>query len=148
MKTNPKLYGVLLLFLLLALLSGCSQKPQEELSRPEFDMVQITYEDNSTQTVNQFLGPDITESKETTDSGLLDKVWEIYAALDPSNSNPPMDFPRYRISFLNDGAVVTEWLINGDGVVACAERWGPGNKTLKDSSAFEDIDAIWKSIDK
>ena len=140
-----KLWKVLFFSVVIILMVAC--KNQDCLVRPEFDAVQITYEDNSTQTVNQFLGPDIIEAKETTDSTLMDKVWEIYTELVPNNSNRPLGLPRYRVSYLKNGVVVMEWRISEEGIVS-GDRWGLGNKALKDVSAFKDIETVWERIQK
>ena len=132
----------------ITLLCGC----QLEYPRPEFDTVRITYQDNSTATMNQFSGPDIQIVRESTNPEVMNELWEIYANLEVYDINRGLGVPRYIISYIKDGNVVEEWMLSQDWVVS-GGRFGT-NHTLEntveytgDSKWYNRITELFEAMD-
>lgn len=141
----------LILSIVCTLLCGCAYQ------RPEFDEVRITYESQDGGQLGHTSAPLGEVVKKTMDPTVMDELWNIYADLEVTNSNPPQGRPRYRIEFLNRGEVVDHWMISSNFVVN-GKRFGLGNRVIKgtkldspefvgDSTIYNRITEIFESCD-
>lgn len=134
---------LLILLIVCSLLCGCAYQ------RPEFDEVRITYEYQDGEQIGHMSVPISKVVKKTIDPTVMDELWNMYADLKVTDSNPPQGLPRYRIEFLNRGEEVDHWMISSNFVVN-GKRFGLGNHVIKgtklDSSEFVGDSTIYNRI--
>lgn len=142
---------LLMLLIVCAFLCGCAYQ------RPEFDAVRITFESQDGKQIGHMFVPISKFVKKTIDPTVMDELWNMYADLKVTDSNPPQGRPRYRIEFLNRGEVVDHWMISSNFVVN-GKRFGLGNRVIKgtkldspefvgDSTIYNRITEIFESCD-